>query len=294
MPPRAPALDVPPEMEDVAMTPATPTKSFPTEPARKKTRNTFHWELNLYSFVALTLIYMAVPKMYQWIMHTVFALIAVDASRYYYAKGRIAGVPYTLPFVSLLAMIIHPSRFWAEMANIAMESPDGMCFNTLVGCFLVFCTDPPTCREILTSERQYSVYAHPNALWLFGPKNLIYLEGDRHKRFRAILTPALFSHEALTAYSQAQEQVVRRFMDRYAKECAETRKPLNLMFAFRSMAAASSQEAFLGPYLNDELRESLEQDILTVRTLFIMYYRFSILVPLTRFLLLLFSSISLL
>jgi hypothetical protein len=73
-----------------------------------------------------------------------------------------------------------------EMASIAMESEAGMCTNILVGNFMVFCTEPQLCREILIGEGSYGVYAHPNAIWLFDPDNLIYLEKEPHKKFRAI------------------------------------------------------------------------------------------------------------
>jgi cytochrome P450 len=195
-------------------------------------------------------------------MKIIFALIAVDAARYYHLKGSMAGVPYTLPFVTVIAMLIQPERFWAEMANIAMTSPDGLCTNQLVGKFLVFCTDPKTCRQILTGEGVYQIYAHPNAKWLFGEKNLIYLDKDPHKAVRKVLTPALFSNEALESYAQCQEKVIRSYLDRYSKQCKETNEPIDFRIAFRSMAAAASQESFLGPYLNDDMRVKLEQDIL--------------------------------
>jgi len=224
--------------------------------------NTFHWELNFYSFTTLTFIYYILPEKYQSVMKVIFGLIAVDAARYYHMKGSMAGVPYTLPFVSLVAMIVKPVRFWTEMANIAMASKDGLCTNTLVGKFLIFCTDPKLCRDILTGEGVYGVYAHPNAKWLFGSKNLIYLEKDPHKAFRKILGPALFSSEALEQYSECQESVVRRFLTKYQLQCEKSKKPIDIRVAFRSMAAAASQESFLGPYLSDDLRVSLEEDIL--------------------------------
>lgn len=226
-------------------------------------RHTFHWELNFYCFLALGLMYQATPETHRIFWHVVYALLALDAARYYYRKGSTHGVPYTLPFVSLIAMIIRPVRFWEEMGYIAMESPDGMCSNLLGGVYMVFVSDAQLCRQIMTGEGTYRLYAHPNALWLFDPKNLIYMPTVEHKAFRAILTPALFSNDALELYAASQEKVVRQFLTRYQQECQTTGKPVDARIAFRSMAAASSQEAFLGPYLRDDMREQLEQDILT-------------------------------
>lgn len=226
-------------------------------------RNTFHWELNLYTAALLAFVYyFVIPQKYRHYMQVLFGLVAIDAGRYYYNKGDIPGCPYTFPFVSVIAMIIAPVRFWAEMANIAIESGQGMCTNILGSFFMVFCTDPSLCRQILTGEGTYQVYAHPNAIWLFDEKNLIYMPTEEHKKFRAILTPALFGKEALMAYAATQERVCRDYLAKFAKEVKETGTPLEARVAFRRMAAASSQEAFLGPYLTDELREQLENDIM--------------------------------
>lgn len=235
-------------------------------------RNTFHWEINILTFGFLSLVHFYVlPEQHRIFGQILAALIACDAARYYYAKGNMPGVPYTLPFVNLVVMVIFPVRFWAELGTIAMESGQGICTNVMGGKFMIFVTDTALCRDIFTGEGTYGIFAHPNALWLFGPKNLIYMECEPHKQFRAILTPALFSKEALLQYAQAQEVVCRRFMSKYEKQCRETGQPINIRVSFRSMAAASSQEAFIGPYLTDELREHLENDIVTFTTGFLSF-----------------------
>lgn len=218
--------------------------------------NTFHWEMNVLSATVLAMLYYATPATHRVFWHIVFGLVGIDAARYYHAKGSTPGVPYTLPFVTVVAMIAHPVRFWNEMGRIAMASAEGVCSNTLVGNFMLFVTEPSKCKQIFTGEGVFQLYAHPNALWLFGPNNLIYLPQDLHKKARAILTPALFSEGALKQYAVAQEKVVRRFLKRLEN------KPVEAMAVFRSMAAASSQEAFMGPYLTDELRDMLETNIL--------------------------------
>jgi hypothetical protein len=260
--------DSAPTMESVVDNSATKSvidsKSLTSAaPSNTPRINTFHLELNLYTSAFLGLLYYLTPATHRVFFHVVFAIIAIDASRYYYARGNLAGVPYTFPFVSLIAMIVHPVRFWAELANIAMLSGRGMCTNTLVGNFMIFVTDPQLCRETMTKEDTYGIYAHPNALWLFGAKNLIYLSQGEHKDFRALLSPSLFGSDALAMYAQAQEGVMRECMKRHADECQATSKPIDARVVFREMAAACSQESFIGPYLNDELRALLTRDIQT-------------------------------
>lgn len=228
-------------------------------------RCTFHWELNLYTVLVLALVYRYVlPAHHHWILHTLLTVVALgDGLVYYIDRGHWPGVPYTFPFVTLLAMLWHPVRFWAELGAIAMESGRGVCTNVLGwGTRFVFVTDTALCRQIFTGEGVFQLYAHPNALWLFGAKNLIYMPTEAHKQFRKVLSPALFGKEALEQYAECQERVCRRFLERWSGECRRTGRPVDVRLAFRSMAAASSQEAFLGPYLTDELRESLEKDIL--------------------------------
>lgn len=240
---------------DASAKPTAPPDMDTPETVQNKL-NTFHWELNILSAILVGGLYNATPAEHRMYWQIVFALIGIDAARYYYAKGSSPGVPYTLPFVTVVAMIAHPVRFWNEMGRIAMASAEGVCSNTLVGNFMLFVTDPSKCKQIFTGEGVFQLYAHPNALWLFGPNNLIYLPTDLHKKARAILTPALFSEGALQQYAVAQERVVRRYLKRFQD------KPIEAMVTFRSMAAASSQEAFMGPYLTDEMRDMLEQNIL--------------------------------
>lgn len=229
--------------------------NVPSEITSGWRRKTFHWELNLYSALFVYVLYTFLPQA-RWILKGLGVLVSLDAAQYYYQKQDLPGVPYTLPFVSLIAMIVKPVRFWAELACIAVESGTGCCTNSFGGKFMIFCTDTTLCRQVLTGEGTFQIFAHPNALWLFGRKNLIYMKTEQHKHFRAILTPALFGAEALESYKVAQERVCRRFLEQYSGTAVDVR------IAFRSMAAASSQEAFLGPYLTEELRESLERDIL--------------------------------
>ena len=230
----------------------------------KKVSNTFHWEMNLYCIVTIALLYWYMtPEIYRIYWHIMFGLLLLDATRYYYYRGNLAGVPYTIPFVNLIAMILNPERFWAEMGTIAMSSSNGLCTNTMVGTQMIFCTNPKLCRHIFTTENDFGIYAHPNAIWLFDPKNLIYIQGDVHKKVRAVLTPALFSEAALTQYAMAQEKVCRIALEYHAKECERTGKPFNAMVAFRTLGANSSQEAFLGPFLTTKLKDSFEKDILT-------------------------------
>lgn len=246
--------------------PTEPAVAMPAKPTMLSTfsslfpRYMFAWELNIVSAAVLGLVYSRLPEEYEFFFYGFLAVIAFDAVNYYMKRGSMAGVPYTLPMLSLISMLVHPVRFWAEQGALAMESKEGMSSNTLVGKFMIFVTDPKLVKAIFTGEGTYQLYAHPNAKWLFGANNLIYMPTEAHKRFRALLTPALFSNDALTMYARAQEGVVRKYLAKYAEESQG--KPYDARIAFRSIGAVASQESFLGPYLNDAMRDHLEKDIL--------------------------------
>ena len=228
-------------------------------------RNTFHYEINIVTFTIFGYLYYCMTQekhsIYYYVANSLLACVAIDMVQYYYFKGSTPGVPYTLPLVNIVAMLIFPVRYWAELGTIAMEAGRGMCTSLMVNHYMIFITDHALCRTIMTGEEDFQIYAHPNALWLFGSKNLIYMPTEPHKAFRAILTPALFGSESLTQFAQAQEQVCHAFLNSYAT--GEPKKSIDARLAFRLLAAASSQEAFLGPYLTDASRKHLEQDILT-------------------------------
>ncbi len=109
-------------VDNSATKPVSVSKSLlsPAAPHGTPTVNTFHWEMNLYTVAFLGLLYYLTPDTHRVFFHVVFAIVAMDAGKYYYARGNLAGVPYTFPFVSLVALVIHPFRYWAELANIAM------------------------------------------------------------------------------------------------------------------------------------------------------------------------------
>ena len=106
----------------------------------------------------------------------------------------------------------------------------------------------------------FSFFQHPNARWLFDPSNLIYLSVHEHKRFRLLLTSGLLGGPALEKYAAVQEKVVREHLSAAA---AATTAAVDVRIAFRSMAAAASQEVFLGPHVaTAEIASHLERDIL--------------------------------
>jgi hypothetical protein len=95
-------------------------------------------------------------------------LCAIDASRYYYAAATWQVFPIPFPLCRLLA---HgdSSRRYGELANIAMLSGRGVCASTLV--VTSWSCHGPQALPADHDHGRCGIYAHPNALWLFGSKN---------------------------------------------------------------------------------------------------------------------------
>jgi hypothetical protein len=117
---------------------------------------------------------------------------------------------------------------------------------------MVFVTDPRELRrEVMTGEGALCLYAHHIALCFFVPNNLTYQQKEVPKQFRDILTPALFSKRALEMYAKAR------------RGCPTFHCKLCDSFPFHG--------GFPGPYLEDYLREHLEQDLLAFTMRFLSF-----------------------
>ena len=88
-------------------------------------RTTFHWELNIYTALFFLWIYYAVlPVSYRPLfLYTLGPFLLYDSSRYYIFRQDLAGAPYTFPLVTIIAMLIRPVRFWAELGTMARRKP---------------------------------------------------------------------------------------------------------------------------------------------------------------------------
>lgn len=243
------------QMSAGSSTPAMSTQPF-TLPL---TVPSLAWESNFLTMAVLGAFLAALPEFYRTFVYGILVIVVVDAAQYYTTKGKMAGVPYTLPFVSLASMLLDPVRFWAEQADLAVGSGEGVSSNTFVGKFVVFVTDAKLCREIMAADGIFQLYKHPNARWLLSANCVMHLKEEPHKAFCDILTPALVSNEALAMYATAQERVCRQCLKILCDE-GKT-KAVDIRIAFARMTATASLESFVGPHLNDSLCRDLESDL---------------------------------
>jgi cytochrome P450 family 710 subfamily A protein len=201
---------------------------------------------------------------------SLLAYLLWEQAWYLWRKGNTPGAPWIKPIVGdLFSMVVNPVPFWEKQRNF---SRDGFSTTSMAGRLMVYITNIPIGRAVCARLEDFILYAHPNAAFLFGKENLIYMDRDVHKDFRRLWLPGLFNKNALNMYLHTQETVIRHVLKKLVARGGQ----LDMAQELRSMAALTSQEAFVGPYLSkytDELpdRQELAADYLSFTKAFLTF-----------------------
>jgi len=133
------------------------------------------------------------------------AYLVYEQVWYLRIKGNVAG-PVTVPPLigHLVTMVRDPIPFWEKQRAYAM---DGFSTNSMFGSLMVYITNGNLGRRVFCNLEDFILYAHPNAKYLLGPENMIYMTRETHKEFRRLWLPGLFNKNCLDMYLNAQEQV---------------------------------------------------------------------------------------
>ncbi|XP_065191839.1 uncharacterized protein LOC135822895 [Sycon ciliatum] len=182
---------------------------------------------------------------------------AAEVVRYRRMRGNLPGPGWTTPFGigALVTMVLRPVEFWTQQAEY---SRNGFSVNAMLGRFMVFVTDGSLCNHVFGNLQDYVLFAHPNARFLFGAENLIYMEQDEHKRFRNLLMPGVYSKAALACYLECQEKACHSHLQKLVGK-----GEVDARLMLRLMNAEASQESFVGPYLTPDQKKQITEDILT-------------------------------
>jgi cytochrome P450 family 710 subfamily A protein len=163
-------------------------------------------------------------------------------------KGSIPGPSYPVPFLGgLIEMVKDPYAFWERQR---VYSERGVSYNSLFGQFIVFVTDPIKCRELMVvnDPEKMLMVLHPSAKNILGKNNMAFDHGPQHKLIRKSFL-SLFTRKALSVYVQLQDGIIRRHMEEWLKE--HEGKEFEIRTYLRDMNLMTSQEVFVGPYLDD-------------------------------------------
>ena len=163
-------------------------------------------------------------------------------------KGSIPGPSFPLPFLGgLIEMVKDPYAFWERQR---VYSERGVSYNSLFGQFIVFVTDPVKSRELMVvnDPEKMLMVLHPSAKNILGKNNMAFDHGPGHKLIRKSFL-SLFTRKALSVYVQLQDGIIRRHMSEWLEQYEN--KEFEIRTFLRDMNLMTSQEVFVGPYLDD-------------------------------------------
>lgn len=166
------------------------------------------------------------------------------------ASGKsISGPPSVTPFVGgLIKMVKDPYGFWEQQRQWAWAS--GVSYNSLFGKYILFVTDPVKSRELMAANdpEKLLMVLHPSAKNILGKDNMAFSHGPEHKAIRKSFL-SLFTRKALSIYIQLQDGIIRRNVASWLKDFEG--KEFEIRDFVRDMNQQTSQEVFVGPYLDD-------------------------------------------
>ena len=145
----------------------------------------------------------------------------------------------------IVEMVMDPYGFWDRQRRYA---DPGISYNSLVGKFILFVTDAAKCREIMSINDPTSMLMmlHPSAKNILGAQNLAFMHGPEHKAIRKSFL-SLFTRKALGLYVEVQDGIIRQHLAQWLAAPGER----EVRDDCRDMNQMTSQEVFVGPYLDD-------------------------------------------
>ncbi|EFJ38352.1 hypothetical protein SELMODRAFT_75218 [Selaginella moellendorffii] len=183
----------------------------------------------------------------------------------YIRKGaHLPGPRLVIPFLgNVAAMVADPTGFWERQAIRARSSPWGLSWDVILGRFILFVRDAELSHKIFANVRPeaFHLVGHPFGKKLFGEENLIFMFGEEHKDLRRRLAP-LFTWKALGVYVAIQERTIRKHIHRWLANSSSSihQRPVAMRSLCRDMNLETSQEVFVGPYLDPRAREHFTRD----------------------------------
>eukprot|EP00180_Rhodochaete_pulchella_P001105 Plantae.Rhodophyta-Rhodochaete_pulchella.ctg1921.p1 GENE.Plantae.Rhodophyta-Rhodochaete_pulchella.ctg1921~~Plantae.Rhodophyta-Rhodochaete_pulchella.ctg1921.p1 ORF type:complete len:444 (-),score=63.24 Plantae.Rhodophyta-Rhodochaete_pulchella.ctg1921:1441-2772(-) len=144
-------------------------------------------------------------------------------------------------------MVYDPTGFWDRQHDM---NPSGMSWTSLFGIYSLFVTNTQLIRKCFmnNAEDAFKVALHPNGVKILGDDTITFKMGEPHRVLRKSFA-TLFSRKSLGQYLAIQETTIRYHMDQWIRDYDakffEIRDPI------RTMNLETSQDVFVGPYLDD-------------------------------------------
>jgi len=155
----------------------------------------------------------------------------------------------------------------------------------LTGCwlrFVVIAASRDMARKVLNSPAYVKPCVVDVAQKLLRPTNWVFLDGKAHVEYRKGLN-GLFTRQALELYLAGQEEVYRKYFDRFVEISQEEHhgKPVPFMPHFRELMCAVSCRTFVGHYMSDKAVKKVANDYYNI-TAALELVNFPIIIPFTK------------
>lgn len=152
----------------------------------------------------------------------------------------------------IFEMIRDPYSFWERQRKWSFP---GMSWNSMLGSFSIFVTDPAISRHVFNANSKDTLLLalHPSAKDVLGPRNIAFLTGPDHKALRKSFL-ALFTRRALSVYVVKQDALICEHLQQWVAaqggSVQSPGTPCEIRPWVQRMNAMTSQEVFAGPYLD--------------------------------------------
>ncbi|KAJ7968927.1 Cytochrome P450 [Quillaja saponaria] len=190
-------------------------------------------------------------------------ILILEQISYSKKKKSVPGPSFVFPFLgNVISLVCNPTKFWFDQSDLAKFSGYGFSVNYIIGKFIVFIRDSELSHKVFANVRPdaFHLVGHPFGKKLFGEHNLIYMMGQPHKDLRRRIAPN-FTPKALSTYSALQQIIILKHLKLWVKLSSENDpNPIPIRFLARDMNLETSQDVFVGPYLEHEAREKFKRD----------------------------------
>jgi len=168
------------------------------------------------------------------------------------ARG-LPGPSFTLPFIgNIVPMLMTPFKFYEDQEKYGRLS-----WNSLLGMFIVFSKNTDITRKVFNLPESFELFLTAGAKKILGENNIAFMSGEPHKQLRRQLLP-LFQPRALSIYVPMQERVIRKHIDLWCNLANGKAEPLCMQPLCRDLNMETSQNLFVGPYIDDPMRVKFE------------------------------------
>uniref|UniRef100_A0A1W7HBS4 sterol 22-desaturase n=1 Tax=Scoparia dulcis TaxID=107240 RepID=A0A1W7HBS4_SCODU len=189
-------------------------------------------------------------------------LLLLEQISYLKKKRFLPGPTLVVPFIgNAISLVTNPTKFWDLQSSYAKSTPLGISANYIIGRYILYIYSTDLSHKIFANVRPdaFHLIGHPFGKKLFGEHNLIYMFGQDHKDLRRRIAPN-FTPRALQTYTDIQQRVILKHLQSWCQLSQGQGKSIPLRILCRDMNLETSQNVFVGPYLNEETRKRFNTD----------------------------------